>query len=64
MNDFGPRMLGGVMIFSGISIWFNPISYSDRYLMVFDLTEIRIPICLFLVIVGVLFIWTTFRNKK
>jgi len=64
MDNFGPRMLGGMMIFSGISIWFNPVFHSSKFLMTFDFTEIKIPMCLFLIILGSLFICTTFRGKK
>ncbi len=64
MNDLVFRLLGGILIFSGISIWFDPKYYSSRFQMTFDYTEIRVPVCLFLIIFGGLFIWTTFRKKK
>lgn len=64
MDNFGHRILGGIMIFSGISIWHDPIVFSSKFRMIIDYTEIRIPICLFLIIMGGLFIWTTFRTKK
>ncbi len=63
MDSFGFRMLGGIMILWGIGIWFDPINHSSKFLMTFDYTEIRIPLCLFSIIIGSLFIWTTFRKK-
>ena len=64
MNDFGFRVLGFIMIISGISIWFNPTFFSSKFQMTFDYTEVRLPMCLFLIIVGGLFVWTTFRRRK
>lgn len=62
MDSFGPRILGFGLILWGISIWNNPIHHSSKFLITFDFTELRIPISLFLIIMGSLFIWTTFRK--
>ena len=63
MESFGYRVLGIILIISGISIWHNPIFHSRNYLMTFDFTEIRIPMSMFFVIMGSLFFWSTFRKK-
>ena len=63
MNSFAYRMLGGIMIFWGIDIWIDPVSYSSKFQMTFDYSEIQIPMSLFSIILGSLFIWTTFKKK-
>lgn len=63
MNNLSYRVLGIVLILSGISVWLNPIKHSGTDLMTFDYTEIQIPMCMFLIIIGSAFIWSTFRKK-
>ena len=62
MNNYIFRWLGVVLILGSIALWFNPIFDSGQYLMTFDFTEIKIPVCLFLIISGVLCIKSSFSS--
>jgi uncharacterized membrane protein len=62
MDNILFRILGIILILSGISIWMRPIIYSRRHMMIYDFTGINHIVCLFLVVLGFAFIWTT-RKK-
>ena len=58
------RILGCVLILWGISIGFDPVHYSNRFSVTLDYTGINIPLGLILVVLGRLFVWSTFRKRK
>ena len=64
MNKTTIKLLGCVLIFSGISIWLNPVYYSSRFGLPFDFTGIKWPFGIGLIILGSLFIWSPFRKKS
>lgn len=65
MNNWLYRILGIILILSGISIWLNPVIYSRVDMMIFDFSEIKIIVSLLFIIIGIAFIWTTLNiNKK
>ena len=63
MNKRIIKLLGGVLIFSGITIWFNPNYYSSRFGITFDFSGVKWPFGGVLFILGGLFIWSSFRKK-
>ena len=63
MNKITFKILGGILILSGISTWLNPDYYSSRFGINFDFSEIKWPLCGFLVILGFYFIWSSCRKK-
>lgn len=64
MHNWLYRILGIILILSGISIWLDPIIYSRVDMMIFDFSEIKIIISLFFIIIGIAFIWTTLNINK
>ncbi|OGR26528.1 MAG: hypothetical protein A2277_03930 [Desulfobacterales bacterium RIFOXYA12_FULL_46_15] len=63
MNKLSFRILGIVLVLSSVSIWLNPIIHSRADGMTFDFTEVKTLVCSFLIILGSVFIWTTFKKK-
>ena len=63
MNKTTIKLLGGVLIFSGITIWLNPAYFSSRFGITFDFTGIKWPFGGGLVLLGCFFIWSSFRKK-
>jgi hypothetical protein len=62
MNDIGFRLLGGLLILCGISIWIDPIQDNSRFQMTFDFVGIDELFGFFLICFGVIFIWATFKK--
>lgn len=58
-----PILLGVILIFLGFGIVFKPKFYSYKFDYVIDFTGYNIPFGIFIIIVGVFFIWTTLRKK-
>jgi len=58
------RILGGILVLAGISIWFDPVVHSSKFQMTIDYTDQKIPICLLLIAIGGLLIWTTYKKKS
>ncbi len=58
-----PILLGVILIFLGIGIIFDPKFYSYKFDYYFDFSGYNIPFGIFMMVVGVLFIWTTFKRK-
>lgn len=63
MNQLGIRILGFALVFWGVRIWLNPMQYSSKYHWIFDYSEIRVSFSGMLIIVGILFLWTTYRKE-
>jgi hypothetical protein len=63
MNKIIFRLLGGILILSGISIWINPVFYSSRFGITFDYSGINKFLSVIFVALGVYFIWSTFKKK-
>ena len=63
MDNFGPRFLGIVLTIYGVIVCIKPVQYDTKYKMTYDFTGINIPFGLFLVALGIGFIWTTYRKK-
>ena len=63
MNKVTFRLLGGILILGGISIWINPIFYSSRFGITFDYTGINKFLSIIFITLGVYFIWSTFKKK-
>ena len=63
MNKIIFRLLGSVLILSGISIYINPVYYSSRFGITFDYTGINKLLSIIFVALGVYFIWSTFKKK-
>jgi putative Mn2+ efflux pump MntP len=64
MNNTIFKVLGGVLTFSGISIWLNPSYFSSRFRITFDFTVIKWPFGGILIILGIFFIWSSLRSKN
>jgi hypothetical protein len=64
MNKFVFIFLGIVWGLFGILIIIDPKFYSWRYNYYFDFTGYNIPLGIFMIVVGGLFIWTSLRKKK
>jgi len=63
MNKTSIKVLGWVLIISGITIWLHPAYYSSRFGITFDFTGIKWLFVGGLIILGALFIWSSFRKK-
>ena len=63
MNKTTIKILGGILILSGISIWLNPVYFSSRFGINFDFEGIKWPFGGSLVILGCYFIWSSLRKK-
>lgn len=63
MDDWGGLLVGLMLIVFGITIWIDPVHYSDKHRMVMDFTDIQHPFAIFLVLWGLGFLWTVFRKK-
>jgi hypothetical protein len=59
-----PILLGAFLTFFGFKIIFKPKYFNPIYEYFFDFSSYNIPFGIFMIIVGVLFIWTTLRRKK
>lgn len=64
MEKFSSIVLGIALIFYGARIWIDPVYYSDKFRMVMDFSDIRYPFSIFMIFLGVGFLWMTFRKKK
>ncbi len=56
--------IGICLLIIGIMTIIHPKFYSYRYERYIDFTGYNIPLGVFMIVVGVLFIWTSFRKKK
>jgi hypothetical protein len=63
MNKIIFRLLGGILILSGISIWINPVFYSSRCGITFDYSGINKFLSVIFVALGVYINWSTFKKK-
>jgi hypothetical protein len=63
MNKTIFKVLGGVLIISGITIWFHPAYYSSRFGIMFNFKGIEWLFGGGLIVLGILFIWSSFRKK-
>jgi len=63
MEKFGPRILGIALILMGVEIWFNPVHHSSKYQISFDFSEARFLVSTAMIILGILWLWTTFRKR-
>ncbi len=66
---FGKRgieflFLGIVVILMGGRILYEPKFYSYKFQHDFDFTGYNIPLGIFMIVVGALFIWNFFKNKN
>ena len=57
------KILGGVLVISGISLIHNPRWYSSKYSMVLDFTEIKWPLGLMMSFIGFWTIINSFTSK-
>ena len=57
-------LIGFIMVILGLGILFEPRFYSFRYNYHFDLTGYNIPLGIFIIVVGILFIWRTLKKEK
>jgi uncharacterized membrane protein len=55
--------LGFILIYLGIEILFDPRVYNPVYTYNFDFTGYNIPLGIFMIVVGIAFIWTTVKGK-
>jgi hypothetical protein len=62
-EKIAPVLLGAILIFLGVGIIFEPRFYSYKFDYYFDFSGYNIPFGIFMMVVGVLFIWTTFKRK-
>ncbi len=58
------RIFGLLWILIGFMIILNPKFYSPTYHYYFDYTGYNIPFGAVLIVIGALFVWTTFRKKS
>ncbi len=63
MDKIGPTLAGIALIFLGIGVTLNPKSYGPIYRYLVDYTGYNIPLGIFVIGVGMLLLWTTFRKK-
>ena len=63
MEKILPALLGCVLILYGIQVFLDPIYYDSKHGVTMDFTGINHPFGIFVIIVGCLFLWTTFRKK-
>lgn len=63
-EKIGPILLGIVLIFLGIGIIRDPVFYSYKFGRNFDFTGYNIPFGIFVLVVGILFIWATLRKRN
>ena len=63
MNKTIIKILGVILIFSGFTIWYNPVYFSSRFGIIFDFATIKWPFGGGFIILGCFFIWSSFRKK-
>lgn len=63
MNKITFRLFGSILFLSGISVWIKPVSYSSRFKITFDFSDIKWPLGGGFIILGAFFIWSSFRKK-
>ena len=59
----GAILMGVILIFLGIKIIIHPRFYDFKG-EYFNLTGYNVPLGLFMVVLGILFIWTELRRKR
>ncbi|MDA8326795.1 MAG: hypothetical protein M0033_11335 [Nitrospiraceae bacterium] len=64
MNRLLNIAVGASLIIFGIIIMIHPRFYDSAYETYFDFTGYNIPLGLFMVVLGILFIWTELRRKR
>ena len=57
-------LLGGSLFILGFAIVVNPRFYDFIYNYYFDFTGYNIPLGIFIIVVGILFIWTSLKKRK
>ena len=57
-------LLGVVLIIAGFLMMINPEFYSSRFSMTFDYTNIKYPLSMMLITVGLLLAYSFLRKKK
>ena len=64
MEKYGYAFLGCVLILLGMSIYADPILHDSKHGVIIDFTGVNHLYGVFMIIVGSLFLWTTFRKRK
>jgi hypothetical protein len=64
MEGKGFVLLGGLLVFLGIKIIRDPKLYSAIYQYTIDFTGYNIPLGIFIILVGIGFIWTSVSGKR
>jgi hypothetical protein len=63
-EKIGPVLLGAILVVLGIGIIKKPRFYSYKFDYNFDFTGYNIPLGIFMIVIGGMFIWTSLRKKK
>ncbi len=63
-NKIGFTILGLILIFLGIGIINDPVICNDIYRVTLNATGYNVFLGIFMIIVGIAFIWTSFSSKN
>jgi hypothetical protein len=64
MDKVGPILAGVSLLLLGFGIIIHPTFYDRLLEFQFNFTGYNIPLGIFMIIVGVLLLWTTLRREK
>lgn len=64
MNRIGPILFGLLVIILGTAITLDPTVYNPILEYSFDFAGYNIPLGIFMIIIGLGFVWTSFRGKS
>jgi protein-S-isoprenylcysteine O-methyltransferase Ste14 len=56
--------LAVLLIISGISTYFHPVYYSSKYSTIMDYSNIKEPLSILLVFVGLALLWACWKDNK
>lgn len=56
--------LAVLLIISGISTYLTPVYYSSKYNMIMDYSNIKEPLSVLLVLIGIALLWACWKDNK
>jgi hypothetical protein len=57
-------VLAVLLIISGISIYIDPVYYSSKYSIIMDYSNIKEPLSITLIFVGLALLWAYWKDNK
>jgi len=63
MDKITFRLLGSILFLGGIFIWIKPVYFSSRFEITFDFSSIKLSFGGGPIVLGIFFIWSSFRKK-